>query len=1671
MPQSHPQRRSRPRSGLRRAALIAAVTGLLVSGAGPALADDRPWATDPGQSTPPPGTTPAPTPGGPMQAALLQAKSSGQPVTVDTLTTQTSITVANPDGTLTQTTNIQPARVSKQGAWTGVDATLAKNPDGTYSPTATPSGVALSGGGTGPLATFTDPAGHSFAMTLPMSLPAPAVTGNAAQYTDVLPGVDLKATVTDQGAFHEVLIVRDATAAANPALKTLRLATSTSGLNVTTDQAGNITAVTPDGTPVFQAATPVMWDSSTAAPSTGNLAHTTAHTAVQRAAVPRAASDAPGTTPTAPLPGGVDPAGVPTSSADGPGQNARIAAVAVHSDATSVTLTPDAGLLGGGSTTWPLYIDPSVSPVSTGTNHYTEVQQGCVPLDVNSTLYDKAQTNGEGIGYQHYAGDCYGLYRSFYEIDTSSLTSNMVISNATIYFSETAGANWDCNATAPVTLTHTGGIGQGTTWANMPGPTKELQNPVLGTQSPTSAGPNGTCQYQSVNFDITADVQKFAGNHPNLTFQLSGDESQSDTNYGFMRFGTNPALITKFDIPPKTPSALNTSPKSQNPSDPACGSGTPGWIGRTTSTGNASNINLNALLITDMNGFNLSAGFHVWDNMANDTTGHPKTVAWPGSGWAASGSTVSANIGFPVSDGHTYGWNAWATDGTLNSPNSPNCYFSVDLTPPAPATIANSTAFPPLGSGIPVTGHAGDAASITVTTTDPVPPAGSCTLASCLSSGVAKFEYSLDQNIPVQGALSTPATTTNGVATATIPITVGPDHWGDHTLYVRAVDKAGNSQATVATYSFYAPWNSSLKVTPGDLTGDGIPDLLATTTDGNLSLIPGNGAAVPTIASTPATSPTPNTGWDKFLIAHHGSLTQASVDDLFAFNTISKTMYTYKNDSNGTTPGTPGHFTHTQNISTAIPRPTCASTPSSSCAGYNSADWSGVSQIIAPGPPAADLITVENGRLWYYTSGGDAAHFSNAFPISTGDWSNATLMAPGNTVDRAYTLWARDNITGAVLSYPLTFDTNGNPTSTLAAPTHTPLVSGIQDTKGANLCLDIKNATTSNGTPAQVWSCNSSDAQNATLGLDNTVHILGKCLDIVNGGLNHGTPVQLWDCNNTGSQQWTPGDSPGSLKNPQSGMCLADPGSSQAPGTQLITWECGTGHPEQNWAYTTAGYALPAPQSLLPLGINSHDYRGIASPGDVHNNGLPSLYTTSSSGQISEYPGAPASAPAAVARLRLTDTTNTANPQQNNLTLSGTAAFTTDATRGAVLSLDGTAASASTTGPVLDTSTSYTVSAWVKPGDLTTTGVVASQSGTNGSGFQLYYSAGAHAWAFGRSNADDTSNTFSAVYGQTSGPNSPQLGKWAHLTGEYDATAQQLTLYVNGTIASTAPYSGTTWNATGHVQIGGRVLVGGTFGQYVKASISDVTMWGSVLTPAAITQTYIGAAKFGAPVTVGYVEQPADSWKLNGDGYDGSEANNTTKVHTLTVNGSSFTSDSSLNRQVLTLNGSTDYAATSGPIINTGKSYSISAWANLANTNGFATVVGQSGNTASAFYLQYSKSLNAWAFVSPAADSTSPGSYAVAASSAAAVTKKWTHLVGVYDATAQTMSLYVDGALTATTSNTSPWAATGPLTIGTAKNAGNNFPGSISDVQYFDSALTPAAVSLIGSQPATTQLS
>src|SRR6185437_5619061 len=99
-----------------------------------------------------------------------------------------------------------------------VNLRLERTAAGSWSPSVASVPVTFSGGGSGPLVRVTGPGGQSVSLYWPGPLPRPVISGSVASYRNVLAGVDLRMKATATG-YQETLVVRDAAAAASPALR------------------------------------------------------------------------------------------------------------------------------------------------------------------------------------------------------------------------------------------------------------------------------------------------------------------------------------------------------------------------------------------------------------------------------------------------------------------------------------------------------------------------------------------------------------------------------------------------------------------------------------------------------------------------------------------------------------------------------------------------------------------------------------------------------------------------------------------------------------------------------------------------------------------------------------------------------------------------------------------------------------------------------------------------------------------------------------------------------------------------------------------------------------------------------------------------------------------------------------------------------------------------------------------------------------------------------------------------------------------------------------------------------------------------------------------------------------------------------------------------------------
>lgn len=99
-----------------------------------------------------------------------------------------------------------------------------------------------------------------------------------------------------------------------------------------------------------------------------------------------------------------------------------------------------------------------------------------------------------------------------------------------------------------------------------------------------------------------------------------------------------------------------------------------------------------------------------------------------------------------------------------------------------------------------------------------------------------------------------------------------------------------------------------------------------------------------------------------------------------------------------------------------------------------------------------------------------------------------------------------------------------------------------------------------------------------------------------------------------------------------------------------------------------------------------------------------------------------------------------------------------------------------------------------------------------------------------------------------------------------------------------------------------------------------------------------------------------------------------------------------------------------GPVVDTSKSFTVSARAKMNDTEDFQTVISQDATNISGFSVQYDPDSDRWEMIVPEEDEED-SDLVQAGSGPGPEPDRWTYLTGVYDAGAGEIRLYVDGHL------------------------------------------------------------
>jgi len=401
--------------------------------------------------------------------------------------------------------------------------------------------------------------------------------------------------------------------------------------------------------------------------------------------------------------------------------------------------------------------------------------------------------------------------------------------------------------------------------------------------------------------------------------------------------------------------------------------------------------------------------------------------------------------------------------------------------------------------------------------------------------------------------------------------------------------------------------------------------------------------------------------------------------------------------------------------------------------------------------------------------------------------------------------------------------------------------------------------------------------------------------------------------------------------------------------------------------------------------------------------------------------------------------------------LRGGAAPGVSGAKGGALSLDGVDDYAVTDIPTVDTSGSFSVSAWAKLSALPDhAAIVAAQPGNHAPGFELYYSKAYDRWVFNQ-YTDDTADA-SPVRAMQASAGGVKAAEWTHLVGTYSVGSDELKLYVNGALAGTATYS-SAWDARRGLQIGAGSYSGQP-GSFFPGAIDELQLFDKPLSATDVTRLY-----GKEPLDVGRPARavfPLDESATDSDGSATTVVSGTAEVSPATFLGGAAPGQPGVAGKALTLDGTDDYASTGRPQLNNQVSFAVSAWAKLPKNkpDHAAVILTQAGTHRPGLELYYSKGYDRWAVNQYTADSSDATPIrAMQADGQTAYGDTWTHLVGVHDTVANKLTLYVNGVEAGSTALQASWYAGGAVQIGAASFDGrptNFFPGQIDDVRMFD---------------------
>ncbi|CAL9670257.1 hypothetical protein SUDANB176_07438 [Streptomyces sp. enrichment culture] len=393
--------------------------------------------------------------------------------------------------------------------------------------------------------------------------------------------------------------------------------------------------------------------------------------------------------------------------------------------------------------------------------------------------------------------------------------------------------------------------------------------------------------------------------------------------------------------------------------------------------------------------------------------------------------------------------------------------------------------------------------------------------------------------------------------------------------------------------------------------------------------------------------------------------------------------------------------------------------------------------------------------------------------------------------------------------------------------------------------------------------------------------------------------------------------------------------------------------------------------------------------------------------------------------------------------------------------------------PAVDTGGTFSVSAWVMLPSLPTDNVtVVSQDGTAQPGFELGYDVDTASWTFRIPASDMESLGTWKVSGAAA-----VTGSWTHLIGVYDAVLGKMMLYVNGVlVADDVQARHTTWNATGGLQIGRKISLGG-YTNHLKGSVADVKLHDRVIPPAEGQD--LGGIQ---PHQLAY-------WQLDEATSGLSPETGGGAALALGGGASVYVPDDSCDPAAdpeclppaeplwgdghLALNGTDAYATRAAGPLSAQDSFTLTARTRLASAHpaADATVLSLTGAHGSAIRVKYKSAESRWQLVVTDTDSGTPVTTEVLDTGDVPSSEgDGDHLALVYNAVFGEAILYVNGVAVANAAWDNTWdfsttsLQVGRTLAGTA--ATEYFSGAVDEVRMYQGPLDASLVSLVAVMPA-----